>query len=699
MKNRKIFSLGLYREMLRQLSVLGYITAAFALFAAIVPVVTSYKDGVASLVRLYELNSALPVILRISAPLMAFVGFSYGNKRKSADFFHAVPYTRECVFVSIYGAIMTWVAGIAVVSSGVSLAFHSFYPEEYIVVYESIPAELLGLIAASMLAASAVALACSVTGTALMSGAVSVIILFVPAVLVQTVADTVLNKAVMLSEQNLTVPLPSTFNLYFNGFSKIFLGAGDGAFGAGPIVYTLVLAVVYGTLACVFFKLRKSETAHNSTPNRLLQAVFRTVFALVIVLQCAMDIYSSQFESSHLVWISFCIIAYLSFELITTKKWKNLLRAVPGLFAVALLCAGAVLAAHGAVEQAYRFTPSPSEIEGVRIVSYNGYDTRYYGNRELSMFEYSSKCAASVELTDTRVTSAVSEALVQMSQQYGDGTYSTSDTVGMEVAVKCGGREYMRRVFIPEESFVNVFKALVENDEYKKAFMTVPKIRCGVLERDSGFGYDGEELTEEVYEVFKNEVSELDFEVWFDHLRYSNYYDMYGILINTDEGYDTVAVKIPINASVLPVTNEAVRKTYLDVWENRGLLLEKLTALDGFEFDETSDPKWATVRVKVCIDGEDGMKLCHNIWTFDSSGIYSEYEKGLTQEDLREIRDMLTSVKDTEIIGNSYAEVTYNGYGEFKDEDSVIAYFPVPKEYAYLFEAWGDLWLKETAIK
>ena len=65
----------------------------------------------------------------------------------------------------------------------------------------------------------------------------------------------------------------------------LFMMGGSGALTQWQSgVYTLVLALVYSVCAALLFRVRRSEAAGQSAPNRVLQAVYRLVLSMVCLL-------------------------------------------------------------------------------------------------------------------------------------------------------------------------------------------------------------------------------------------------------------------------------------------------------------------------------------------------------------------------------------------------------------------------------
>ena len=125
MKN-KLFNVRLYLETLKRLRIIGIAAIILCLsVSALVPIyhmanmprydVYDVYDGISSSsmpFRTETIESNALVIPALVAsylmPLFVFFLFSYLNKRNESDFYHAIPYTRGCVYTTTTLAALTW---------------------------------------------------------------------------------------------------------------------------------------------------------------------------------------------------------------------------------------------------------------------------------------------------------------------------------------------------------------------------------------------------------------------------------------------------------------------------------------------------------------------------------------------------------------------------------------------------------------
>ena len=120
MNNKKVFSFHMFLQTLKQTRLVGFIMMAVITLISVVPIISSlsyikeYKQvnnvgGISG-------NYFLVLVFIIVVPVISLIVWSFLNKRSGSDFYHSIPYTRLCIYLSKTAAILTWIAGILVVS-------------------------------------------------------------------------------------------------------------------------------------------------------------------------------------------------------------------------------------------------------------------------------------------------------------------------------------------------------------------------------------------------------------------------------------------------------------------------------------------------------------------------------------------------------------------------------------------------------
>ena len=271
-------------------------------------------------------------VLPFTAPFFFFVLFSFLHKRKQSDFFHAIPYTRTCVFVSFTAAALASVAAIAVLSSLLSGVIYAACPFTTFAI-----GELLSVLGVSILSAaflsSFMMLSLSLTGTPSTS-----LLLFGLFALITRVVLALFSFAV----DNFTIVRASFYpflSMYWYLPFRMFIQNTSYTEGIPPyahlVPYTIVVTLALFAAAGLFYKLRRSEMAERSAPSRRLQSIFRCLFTLpfALLLTTMVMIDEIDFDVA-LVLFVITLLVYFLYELITTKRLRNLPRATPWLGAV-----------------------------------------------------------------------------------------------------------------------------------------------------------------------------------------------------------------------------------------------------------------------------------------------------------------------------------------------------------------------------
>jgi ABC-2 type transport system permease protein len=189
MNRKQIFSFRLYKDAIRQLRIIGLTaTVLLTLEAVIIPIgyYLSYKSNLkynmnysASIVSFMEVHPLVVLSFIILAPLLTLYLFSFLNKRNSSDFYHSIPHSRTCLFLSYFSSIVTWIIIVMGISSIVSLIMSEALRESFILNMATVPLTLFNIFAGSLFVAACIAVAMCITGTTFNNIIVSGMIIFV----------------------------------------------------------------------------------------------------------------------------------------------------------------------------------------------------------------------------------------------------------------------------------------------------------------------------------------------------------------------------------------------------------------------------------------------------------------------------------------------------------------------------------------
>jgi len=370
MKN--IFSPKLYLQGLRKVRTLG-IAMSIVMIAlnAWIPLMCMTESRLNQPVQAIHAGQFAPfgLLLLIFAPLLVYNMFSYLNERRSSDFFHALPQKRICVYVSFTAAIFTWIASVLLLSTAVNSVLWAA-AKYYTVSADVIVLTTLGFFIMALVLAGFMALAMMLTGTAVANCLVFLLFfLFVRAFGVFFLYG-------LQSLAPMFNPLHSLLRIFdWDFFLPIALlaqvtdgGSVYGAFGhAGMVLYWFAVAVLLWAGSAVAYCKRKSESATKSAPNKIMQNIYRIGVTFPFLMLGA---FLFIVEKDFYICVLCVVVAFLVwviFELLTTKKIKNVLRSLPLLLIPVLMTAGFAVSLRTARYFVYHNTPEREQIVGAKI--------------------------------------------------------------------------------------------------------------------------------------------------------------------------------------------------------------------------------------------------------------------------------------------------------------------------------------------
>lgn len=183
MKN-KIFDRTLYFEGIRQNRIIGIITTIiFAVLTSLNPIgdfVSSfYSKGNIETWSFVAACYILFATIYLVAPMMTLHVFGFLNKRNTSDFYHAIPQSRKCIYLSFSASVVTWIVFQILVIVGLAGIFYSIAPT-YKLDYATLLPTIFFFLSSALLVVSVFLISVSVTGRRMSNFAVAIIILFMP---------------------------------------------------------------------------------------------------------------------------------------------------------------------------------------------------------------------------------------------------------------------------------------------------------------------------------------------------------------------------------------------------------------------------------------------------------------------------------------------------------------------------------------
>ena len=389
----KFFDFGLYKESIRQTRLMGIILGIVILGISMIGAIESMMihnwrvtAGFERNVRTLSFMEFAPVlwIFMYLAPLLLVMKlFSFMNKRRASDFYHAIPHTRKSLFISFLAGIFTWIIGTMIVVTLLSTIVHVISPAVIfstpILVYS-----FLGFLAGTLLVTSGILLAKGLSGTWLSNLAVAAIILFYPRFILMIFNDMFMSITRIIHPGDTNLLTNASYNIAFSVFdinhSIMWHGWPWDATNAsmvGSVVYTFVLGLIYLLLAGMLFCRRKSEVAGRGATNRIVQHVIRCMLVFPITLVIPSVILSpfrgATWHSGDtigiVVAVFMALVVYFVYELIVTKRLINVVKAIPALGIVILFNVLFIFLLVVSRNGVWNNVPVADEIAGVRIIT------------------------------------------------------------------------------------------------------------------------------------------------------------------------------------------------------------------------------------------------------------------------------------------------------------------------------------------
>ena len=532
---KKFFDGRLYLDALKQLRLIGIMgLVILTLEAIIIPIGLYLQVNPYCSTDFLKMHPLLLLCFCVIAPLMTLYLFNFLNKRNSSDFYHAIPNTRISLFVSFMAAILTWLTAIIVISSAVSVLGHQIYfmtgtfNTVYNINFTSVFVMMFNVWAGSILVAASVAIAMCVSGTVFTNVVVSGLLIFMPRLLILVFTGCLSGNLPVISGVSLFPPLDSEYNVVTNLIFGVFEGGATRSVDFLPGgLYTLALGVVYLFAAAWLFHTRKSEAAGQSAPNRVLQCLYRLLIAMVVCLFACVPIVQDILNGntisnseifSYIVVYIIAVLAYFIYELVTTRRWKNLLRSIPALGILVLMNVTFIGSIIGAYHSVLSFTPETEEIISVQLTSgSSGYGTKRFFSAKADEVRHESE-----EIR--RIVSCQLKETVELvkNQQYRSALRNENIQM-QQVVIHTKNRTMYRNILVASSDMQSLMEELSQNEQVRDIYMNLPPIQelstisIGPLPKAE---------VRQVYEMLREELKTIPFETWYAYL--------HGISIRSD---------------------------------------------------------------------------------------------------------------------------------------------------------------------
>lgn len=328
MKKHTIWNSAVFAEALRRTRISALILFVLvAFFVCIRPLTELSYQSYGMPNTLYTAaDIAMPAnFAAFFAPLFLLpLCFSHLNSKKATDFYHALPVSRSCYFITNLSAVMMWIIAIFTFSFALSFILYGYVFITHIVFSEFLNA-YLACIAISLLSTSVYMVARSLSGTAFSNIVIMLAILFVPRAVIGIFSALVVNCTWMIEAEYIFPLLNPSYNLFLGSFWKAQILP-------EYIIYTFVLAVLYLVLAFFLYGIRKSETAENGTQNPFIRHIIAVAATFAVSIPILYNIVNFQGDSFvTMILVILCVAVFLTIEAALSKSLKKGLATLPRL--------------------------------------------------------------------------------------------------------------------------------------------------------------------------------------------------------------------------------------------------------------------------------------------------------------------------------------------------------------------------------
>ena len=481
-------------EGIRQLKIMGFIfLIIYVLEAILIPlnrVSFNYEAPRSMIIGINDIHPVIYLTYTVLAPIMTLYLFRFLTKRNSSDFYHSIPNTRTCLYISYIAAILTWVGIILFVSSGISVCIFSWLPY-YSVRFSMVIPYIIGVFIASIGVVCGISLAQCITGTILSNIIVSGIILFFPRLLTFAITENISSKIYGLIPDEYFIPaLNGKYNLITAVFLNLNRSYGLSVFTKySSWIYTFILAIIYFAAGLYLFNKRHSENAENPASSRWLQAAYRICITLAFCLIPICIICQDETSDLMGIFTLYCIavVIYFLFEIITTKTVRNLLKVIPGLIIIAVLNVVIIFFINTVSDYQLNLCPEPSEVAYINPITLES-ESEFVRVASDNAYRFSDILCENIKIDDEKIISATLEALESDIEHFRfdpelayEYMFRDSNIVRTFAIHMKNGRTYYRRINVNQtisssssKLYVMINNYLSDNLKYMESFEHLP---------------------------------------------------------------------------------------------------------------------------------------------------------------------------------------------------------------------------------
>ncbi len=526
-KKKTVFNLKFFIMSFKQLMNLGLISTVIMVLFSVLPVISAAmrieeynmveKTQTLITVSFIGSNNTILLLFVVVAPVLALYGWNFLTKRNACDFYHALPYTRKCMYISRLAAIVAWQTAIVMITYLSTVIVYKVYGDIFAVSYASIFRMFLAMWCASMLCIAAVTLACCITGNLINNICVTGIVLFFVRVIVTMITAVMSSAVPVLLSDKVNILLDNSYNIIVGIVMYAFAGIGDGinSIVMSPVsnIYTIVLAVIYFIVAGVIFGRRKSESAGHMAINRKMQFVLRMVVAFAF---CSIGVSayivnqwentfnsyysaSDNFFSTIVVFFIVAAVVSVIYECISSKSIHSVKKCILPVLAAYVLGGVMYVGLSAGINAVTSYAPKADDVEYVTITTDSRADDDYF----VSMANH-------VRITDYAVKDRICDIIADngshIKKEINFYRYAANGHSNRYVVkLKDGLFTNYRIVYMSDEDMAYIFSHLKDEKEYQELYTKLPEKN---VEISTEYAIEKEDA-KALYETLRSEYAEL----------------------------------------------------------------------------------------------------------------------------------------------------------------------------------------------
>lgn len=437
------------------------------------------------------------------------------NIRKASDFYHSIPLSKTCVYLTYTVTALIWSIVTVVVSTLLSFTIYALSLKTVINI-EFVWPTIISSIILAMLVASIALLAKGLSGTIFTNIIITLIIMFLPRVII-LLYTTAINTSVKITDVSFMSLTDIYNNIIFAPFiynNSFLIEKTAPILNASTQWYSLILAIIYFVIGFFIHKFRKSESAGKSAAYKGVQPVVRILLGSIPLLlisfnlACGLKVYTEFW----LIGILVSLLAYFLYELITTKSAKKLLISIP--FYLIAILANAIFIIACVSERNFILNdiPEPSEISSVSISYNNDYLNVVYIND--NYYKYKTE---NIKYDDKGLIDHLQSSLVETVEKVKEDDFSkfySENYIYYDVIFHCSsGRDIKRRVYVNINKLggsenLSLDSYIHKNKEYENAIYSLPtdKELKSINIDTSNIDFSKDELNE-LWKIYKEEFN------------------------------------------------------------------------------------------------------------------------------------------------------------------------------------------------